>query len=56
MTDLAQVRGLRGATESAEELKERVAADLEYVNEYSLWLDIKIILKTMTVLVHDKAY
>ena len=56
MTGLAQIRGLRGATDSADELKERVAADLEYVNEYSLWLDFKILLKTWTVLIHPKAY
>jgi len=56
MTGLAQVRGLRGATDSADELKEQVGADLEYMNNHSLWLDIKILFKTMTVLVHDKAY
>jgi exopolysaccharide biosynthesis polyprenyl glycosylphosphotransferase len=56
MTGLAQVRGLRGATDSAEELKERVATDLEYANSYSLWLDIKILFKTWSVLIHPKAY
>jgi lipopolysaccharide/colanic/teichoic acid biosynthesis glycosyltransferase len=56
MTGLAQVRGLRGPTQSQEELQERVASDLEYINNWSLWLDIKILIRTLTVLVHQKAY
>jgi len=56
MTGLAQVRGFRGATESREELEQRVASDLEYMNSWSFWLDIKILLRTWSVLVHDKAY
>jgi lipopolysaccharide/colanic/teichoic acid biosynthesis glycosyltransferase len=56
MTGLAQVRGLRGATHSREELEQRIASDLEYINTWSLWLDIKILITTFTVLVHHKAY
>jgi lipopolysaccharide/colanic/teichoic acid biosynthesis glycosyltransferase len=56
MTGLAQVRGLRGATQSREELEKRIEADLEYINTWSFWLDIKILLRTWTVLVHEKAY
>jgi len=56
MTGLAQVRGLRGPTQSREELEQRIASDLEYMNSWSFWLDIKILLRTWTVLVHDKAY
>jgi lipopolysaccharide/colanic/teichoic acid biosynthesis glycosyltransferase len=50
------VRGLRGATHSREELEQRIASDLEYINTWSLWLDIKILITTFTVLVHHKAY
>jgi exopolysaccharide biosynthesis polyprenyl glycosylphosphotransferase len=56
MTGLAQVRGLRGATQSQEELEQRVASDLEYMNTWSFWRDIKILLRTWAVLVHEKAY
>jgi polysaccharide biosynthesis protein PslA len=56
MTGLAQVRGLRGATHSREELEQRIASDLEYITTWSLWLDIKILVKTLTVLVHENAY
>jgi exopolysaccharide biosynthesis polyprenyl glycosylphosphotransferase len=56
MTGLAQVRGFRGATQSQDELEQRVASDLEYMNSWSFWLDVKILLRTPTVLVHEKAY
>ena len=56
MTGLAQVRGFRGSTRSQEELEQRVASDLEYINNWSVWLDIQILITTSTVLVHEKAY
>ncbi len=52
MTGLAQVRGLRGPTQSQEEIEQRVAADLEYMSSWSFWLDIKILCRTLSVLVH----
>lgn len=56
LTGLAQVRGLRGATESESDLSGRLHSDLEYVTGWSLWRDIGIILATFRVLVHDRAY
>jgi exopolysaccharide biosynthesis polyprenyl glycosylphosphotransferase len=56
MTGLAQVRGLRGATHSRSDIEKRVAADLEYVNSWSIWLDLKILLQTTRVVFHDNAY
>lgn len=56
VTGLAQVRGLRGATHSREDIEHRVAADLEYINGWSLWLDIKILAKTPLVVIHRNAY
>ena len=52
MTGWAQVNGLRGDTSIAE----RTAYDLWYVENWSLWLDIKIILRTvlMVILRSDK--
>ena len=43
MTGWAQVHGLRGDTS----IKDRIAYDLWYVEHWSLWLDIKIILRTV---------
>lgn len=56
VTGLAQVRGLRGATHSRADIEQRVAADLEYINGWSLWLDIKILFMTIRVAVHPNAY
>jgi len=56
ITGLAQVRGLRGATNHAHELSDRVQADLEYIANWSLWNDLVIIFRTFGVLVHDRAY
>lgn len=56
LTGLAQVRGYRGATSIRNDLTNRLNADLEYVNNWSLWNDFKIMCKTMTVLVHKNAF
>jgi lipopolysaccharide/colanic/teichoic acid biosynthesis glycosyltransferase len=37
MTGLAQVCGLRGETDTELKLLQRVAADLEYIDRWSLW-------------------
>ncbi len=46
MTGWAQVNGLRGATPSVEQIAQRVQLDLWYINNWSLWLDIQILVKT----------
>jgi polysaccharide biosynthesis protein PslA len=56
ITGLAQVRGLRGATERRVDLTRRVQADLEYVSGWTLWRDLKIIAATFFVLAHPKAF
>jgi polysaccharide biosynthesis protein PslA len=56
MTGLAQVRGLRGATERKSDLTERLQSDLEYLNGWSLGRDIAILVRTLTVMVHRNAY
>jgi undecaprenyl-phosphate galactose phosphotransferase/putative colanic acid biosynthesis UDP-glucose lipid carrier transferase len=47
MTGWAQVNGLRGATPSVEQIARRVKMDLWYINNWSLWLDIQILIKTV---------
>ncbi len=56
LTGLAQVRGLRGATEREKDLTDRLQADLEYIAAWSLRRDLEIILATISVLSHEKAY
>ena len=56
LTGLAQIRGLRGATESESDLAGRLNADLEYLDGWSLWRDLWIILMTFRVVVHDRAF
>lgn len=46
MTGWAQVNGLRGATPTVDQIARRVEMDLWYINNWSLWLDVQILLKT----------
>jgi polysaccharide biosynthesis protein PslA len=57
ITGLAQVNGFRGELDSVEKLKARVHHDLYYIENWSLWFDLKIIVWTVAHLVFDrKAY
>ncbi|BEV02596.1 sugar transferase [Novosphingobium olei] len=56
LTGLAQIRGLRGATDSEQDLSDRLQADLEYLDGWTVWRDLRIMVATITVLVHDRAF
>ncbi|QGG80114.1 undecaprenyl-phosphate glucose phosphotransferase [Litorivicinus lipolyticus] len=56
ITGLAQVRGFRGETETVDLMAKRVAADLEYINTWSVWADIQIIIATALTLFNKRAY
>jgi len=56
LTGLAQIRGLRGATQSRRDIEARVASDLEYINNWSLWMDVKVLLLTVRVIIHRNAH
>ena len=57
MTGLAQVRGWRGETDTEAKLLRRVEADLEYIERWSLGLDLVIIARTaVSVLAMRNAY
>ena len=46
ITGWAQCNGSRGATPSVEHVSKRINLDLWYINNWSLWLDIRILVKT----------
>jgi lipopolysaccharide/colanic/teichoic acid biosynthesis glycosyltransferase len=47
LTGLAQVRGYRGKTDTEEKLILRVESDLEYIENWSPWLDVVILVRTL---------
>ena len=49
ITGLAQVKGYRGETEVLEKMEGRIKYDLEYIRNWSLWLDLKLIVVTIFV-------
>jgi putative colanic acid biosynthesis UDP-glucose lipid carrier transferase len=49
ITGLAQVMGFRGETDTVEKMKARIEYDLQYLRNWSVLLDLQIILKTIAV-------
>lgn len=49
ITGLAQVEGFRGETDTLYKMEKRVELDHRYIREWSIWLDMKILLKTFLV-------
>ena len=49
ITGLAQVNGMRGETSTLDKMQWRVEYDLAYLRNWSLMLDLKIVLKTIVV-------
>ena len=47
ITGWAQVNGLRGETETVNKMVNRVEYDLDYIQRWSVWFDIKIIFMTV---------
>lgn len=57
ITGWAQIHGWRGETDTLDKMKKRVEYDLYYIENWSLWLDIKIIFLTLfSGFVHKNAY
>jgi len=57
ITGWAQVNGLRGETTTLDNMKDRIAHDLTYLRNWSLQLDLWIVLKTVFVVLCDnRAY
>jgi Undecaprenyl-phosphate glucose phosphotransferase len=47
ITGLAQVSGFRGATPEVDLMTRRVQQDMVYIEDWSIWLDIRIIIRTL---------
>jgi putative colanic acid biosynthesis UDP-glucose lipid carrier transferase len=56
ITGLAQISGYRGETDTLDKMKKRVEYDMQYINNWSFWLDLEILLKTIPALLRDDAY
>ena len=56
ITGLAQVRGFRGATHLRSDLVDRLQADLDYLNGWTIWRDLTILVATLKVMLHKNAY
>jgi putative colanic acid biosysnthesis UDP-glucose lipid carrier transferase len=53
ITGWAQVNGLRGETDTVDKMSARVKFDIDYLNQWSLWLDIKILVRTVLLVLRD---
>ena len=58
ITGLAQVSGFRGETKDLSEMEGRVKQDVWYIENWTFWLDIKIIFLTIINMIkgEEKAY
>ena len=57
ITGYAQVSGCRGETETVEKMRKRVELDMLYIQRWSIWLDMKIIVLTIFKgFAHKNAY
>jgi putative colanic acid biosynthesis UDP-glucose lipid carrier transferase len=50
LTGWAQVHGFRGETKTTNDIRSRVEHDLYYIDNWSIWLDIEIMIRTIFVL------
>ena len=54
ITGWAQVNGWRGETDTLDKMEKRIQFDLEYVRNWSIFLDLKIVLRTFLIVVGGK--
>ena len=46
ITGWAQINGCRGETDTEEKMRKRVDLDLQYIKDWTIWLDFSIIIRT----------
>jgi Undecaprenyl-phosphate glucose phosphotransferase len=56
ITGWAQVNGYRGETSTTDLMAKRVELDLWYINNWSMWLDIRILFRTLILGLQPTAY
>ena len=56
LTGAAQAAGLRGETRTLAQMQARVARDLWYIDNWSIWLDVRIAFQTLLALIKYEAY
>jgi undecaprenyl-phosphate galactose phosphotransferase/putative colanic acid biosynthesis UDP-glucose lipid carrier transferase len=56
ITGWAQVNGYRGETATTDLMEQRVASDLWYISNWSMWLDIRILFRTLILGLQPTAY
>jgi putative colanic acid biosysnthesis UDP-glucose lipid carrier transferase len=54
ITGWAQVNGLRGETPTVDKMHRRIQYDIDYLKNWSLWLDLRILARTALTLVNDR--
>jgi putative colanic acid biosynthesis UDP-glucose lipid carrier transferase len=55
ITGWAQVNGFRGETDTVEKMQKRIEYDLSYINNWSIGLDLRILLRTISKVFSDPA-
>ncbi len=46
ITGWAQIHGYRGETDTVDKMEKRVQFDLYYIQNWSIWMDLRIVLRT----------
>ncbi|MEZ5490850.1 MAG: undecaprenyl-phosphate glucose phosphotransferase [Gammaproteobacteria bacterium] len=54
ITGWAQVNGWRGETDTLDKMQQRIAHDLDYIRNWSLWMDFKIVVFTIMYAFRDR--
>jgi len=54
ITGWAQIKGYRGETRELRDMEARVKHDIWYINHWSIWLDVRIVLQTAVSVLADK--
>ena len=54
ITGLAQISGFRGETDTLDKMEGRVKQDIYYLENWSLWMDLKIIFMTPLATLQNK--
>lgn len=55
LTGWAAIQGSRGPVDTPEDVRRRVALDVEYIERHSFWLDLYILIMTAPCLLGDRA-